>query len=92
MYYVSIFGQLIYFAVLLYQSRRATALGFYNWGIYVGYSTAFAFNFILVSIGWRWTFRIASFPGFVVAVILFVTVKEPVRVKPPEVTKPSYHT
>ena len=70
---------------LLYQSHRATALGFYNWGIYVGYSTAFAFNFILVSIGWRWAFRIASFPGFVVAVILFVVVKEPARLKPPEV-------
>lgn len=71
--------------IISLQGQRATALGFYNWGIYVGYSTAFAFNFILVSIGWRWAFRIASFPGFIVALILFMVVKEPTRIKPIEV-------
>lgn len=77
---------ILYISLLsLSQSRRATALGVYNWGIYFGYSAAFAFNFILVSIGWRWTFRIASFPGFVVAFILLVAVKEPKRVKLHEV-------
>ena len=61
------------------QSSRGAALGFYNWGIYIGYSLAFAFNFILLSIGWRWAFRIASFPGFLLAGLLFITVKEPER-------------
>jgi MFS family permease len=72
-----------YFSI---QGHRATALGFYNWGIYVGYSTAFAFNYILISIGWRWAFRIASFPGFIMALVLFIVVKEPIKVKPPEVS------
>lgn len=63
------------------QHYRATAFGFYNWGIYIGYSLAFAFNFILMAMGWRWTFRIAALPGFLVSVVTFLTVKEPSRVK-----------
>lgn len=61
------------------QNFRGTALGFYNWGIYIGYSLAFAFNFILRALNWQWAFRIASFPGFVVSAILVVTVREPKR-------------
>lgn len=56
--------------------HKATALGFYNWGIYIGYSIAFAFNFILLSVGWRWTFRVAALPGFLVGAVMLFTVKE----------------
>ena len=61
------------------QSFRATALGFYNWGIYIGYSLAFTFNFILLATNWRWAFRIAAFPGFVLSVVMLLTVREPQR-------------
>ena len=40
---------------------------------------AFAFNFILEAIGWRWTFRVAALPGFLMALVMVVTVKEPRR-------------
>ena len=63
------------------QGARGTALGFYNWGIYIGYSVAFAFNFILLAIGWRWVFWIASMPGFVIGGVVLFTVKEPERRK-----------
>ena len=65
----------------IWLQHRATALGFYNWGIYIGYSLAFAFNFILVAAGWRWAFRIAAFPGFLVGGLMFLTVREPTRPK-----------
>lgn len=65
--------------LLAVQAHRGTALGFYNWGIYLGYSMAFAFNFILKALNWRWVFIIASIPGFVVAVIHLLTVREPRR-------------
>ena len=61
------------------QVHRGTALGFYNWGIYLGYSTAFAFNFILKALDWHWVFIIASLPGFAVAIIHLLTVREPRR-------------
>ncbi len=61
------------------QRHRGSALGVYNWGVYIGYSLAFAFNFILLAIGWRWTFWISALPGFVLGVIVIATVKEPQR-------------
>ena len=69
----------VYFPV---QNYRGTALGFYNWGIYLGYSMAFGFNFVLNthSLGWRWVFIIASLPGFAVALLMLATVREPQRI------------
>ena len=66
-------------AHVLLQKHRGTALGFYNWGIYLGYSMAFAFEFVLYSQGWKWVFIIASLPGFVVALLILLTVREPPR-------------
>ena len=64
--------------MLISQEHRGMALGLFSLGVYIGYSLAFAFNFIVESEGWRWAFRIASFPGFVLSLLLF-TVKEPDR-------------
>ena len=66
-------------AHVLLQKHRGTALGVYNWGIYLGYSMAFAFEFVLHSQGWKWVFIIASLPGFVVALLILLTVREPPR-------------
>ena len=55
------------------------ALGFYNWGVYIGYSLAFAFNFIVEQYSWRTTFIVAGIPGLVVGIIVLATIKEPER-------------
>ncbi len=36
-------------------------------------------NFVETGLGWRWVFFIASMPGFVVAAIILLAVKEPLR-------------
>ena len=56
-----------------------TAMGFYNWGVYIGYSLAFAFNFIVEYFKWRWAFWVAAIPGLIMGVIVMITVKEPQR-------------
>ena len=50
-----------------------TAMGFYNWGVYIGYSLAFAFNFIVEYFKWRWAFWVAAIPGLILGVILMIT-------------------
>lgn len=66
------------------ETLRGSALGVYNWGIYIGYSMAYAFgNFItqanIDGKGWRWVFWIAAIPGFVLAIVMLFTLKEPAR-------------
>lgn len=66
------------------KQSRGLALGVYNWGIYIGYSMSYAFgNFIskanINNQGWRWSYFLAAIPGIVIAVLLFLTVKDPPR-------------
>ncbi|MBN3299814.1 SPNS1 protein, partial [Amia calva] len=66
------------------ESARGSAMGFYNWGIYTGYSLAFVVgNYItranIMGMGWRWAFLICGFPGFVLSLLVFVSVREPPR-------------
>ena len=58
-------------------------MGVYNWGIYIGYSLSYALGNFIVDAnidgkGWRWVFWIAAIPGFIVAPMIFFTVKDPV--------------
>nr|XP_015222496.1 PREDICTED: D-galactonate transporter-like isoform X1 [Lepisosteus oculatus]XP_015222497.1 PREDICTED: D-galactonate transporter-like isoform X1 [Lepisosteus oculatus] len=64
------------------ESARGSAMGFYNWGIYIGYSLAFAVgNYItradILGLGWRFAFLVCGFPGFVLSLLVFISVKEP---------------
>lgn len=66
------------------EGLRASAMGVYNWGIYIGYSLSYALgNFIvdanIVGEGWRWVYWIAAIPGFVVGPLILFTVKDPVK-------------
>ncbi|MGH0145604.1 UNVERIFIED_CONTAM: hypothetical protein FKN15_006485 [Acipenser sinensis] len=66
------------------EAARGSAVGFYNWGIYTGYSLSFAVgNYItranIMGLGWRWTFFICGIPGFLVSLVVLITVKEPQR-------------
>ncbi|XP_060069712.1 protein spinster homolog 1-like isoform X2 [Ylistrum balloti] len=63
---------------------RGLAIGIYNWGIYMGYSLAYAFgNFITLADingqGWRWSFFLSGAPGILLAIIIFIFLKEPER-------------
>ena len=62
--------------------KRSTAIGI--WYLSAGLGTAIAFfvgGWIVQEYGWRWAFIAAGIPGLILAPILFLTVKEPVRRK-----------
>lgn len=66
------------------QDLRASALGVYNWGIYMGYSLSYAIgNFIteanINGQGWRWTFFICGIPGLLFGLLIMFSMKEPQR-------------
>lgn len=57
-------------------------MGVYYWGIYFGYSLAFAIgNGITKVLNWRWVFFISGLAGIAAAPIILFTVKEPERTK-----------
>lgn len=59
---------------------RGTSVGFYYWGIYIGYSLSFLIgNSIQESLGWRWVFFLSGIIGVAVAPVVLFTVKEPAR-------------
>lgn len=59
---------------------RGSAVGIYYWGIYFGYSLAYAIgNGVNIGLGWRWVFFISALMGIVLVPLVFFTVKEPKR-------------
>ncbi|KAF0308559.1 Protein spinster 1 [Amphibalanus amphitrite] len=63
---------------------RGTALGVYNWGIYFGYSLAYAVgDFIteadIMGMGWRWAYFVSGAPGVLLALLMLATLREPPR-------------
>ena len=62
-------------------NRRATALAFYALGIPVGTMLGYLFGGILTDVlNWRQAFMVVGLPGVLLAVLLVLTVREPVRV------------
>jgi predicted MFS family arabinose efflux permease len=60
--------------------KRATALGIYAVGIHVGTLFGFKGGGILDdAFGWRWAFVIVGLPGLLLALLVWLTVKEPAR-------------
>ena len=67
-----------------HQELRGAAMGVYYWGIYFGYSLAFAIgNGITKVLNWRWVFFISGLAGIAAAPLILFTVKEPDRKKTP---------
>lgn len=59
---------------------RPTAIGFFSLGVPLGNFLGILIGGLLVGlIGWRWTFVALGLPGVVLALIVWLTVREPVR-------------
>ena len=71
------------------QEQRGAAIGFFNWGIYVGYSLTFVFLIAVRQLGWRYVYFIAGAPGFIFAALILFTVKEKTRKEAAVVVKVS---
>lgn len=73
--------------------RRASALAFYSMGVPIGSFFGFAFGgWIAEHLGWRWAFILVGTPGVLLAVITWLTLREPRRlglVKPPAASTPT---
>jgi len=61
-------------------AQRATALAIYSTGIYLGLAAGYLFGGVISeAYGWRIAFMVAGLPGIVLALMLVLTVREPVR-------------
>jgi MFS family permease len=58
---------------------RGSAMSFFNWGVYLGFSLAFVLKYLALNSGWRWAFRVAGMPGIILAIFVFFTIKESER-------------
>nr|XP_039262749.1 protein spinster-like [Styela clava] len=66
------------------KTSRGLGMSVFNWGIYFGFGCAFAVGNIVTEAnindqGWRWAYYIAGIPGFFLAFLILLTLKEPTR-------------
>ena len=60
--------------------RRAFAFGVFQQGVYIGQMLGLMVGALLVGeVGWRMTFVIVGLPGLALALLLYATVRDPVR-------------
>ncbi len=60
--------------------KRGTALSFYSTGVYVGILLGFLIGgWINHTFGWRMAFFVVGVPGFLIALLVKFTIREPVR-------------
>jgi len=60
--------------------KRATAISIYSSGLYLGLMIGFLFGgWMADTLGWRIAFFVVGVPGILLAVIVRLTVKEPIR-------------
>jgi predicted MFS family arabinose efflux permease len=60
--------------------KRASALAFYSMGVPIGTFLGFALGgMIAEAFGWRWAFLLVGLPGVALAVVFWLTIKEPRR-------------
>jgi len=60
--------------------KRATAMGIYSWGIYVGSALAYlGGGYLRTHFDWRTAFIVLGIPGLLVALLVRFTVREPPR-------------
>jgi len=60
--------------------QRARAFSIYNMGVYIGILISFSFGGYLVdNFGWRQTLFIMGIPGLIFSLLIYFTLKEPIR-------------
>merc|ERR1711960_77285 len=60
--------------------KRAGALAVFQMAVYVGQVLGLVVGgYLVVPLGWRWTFVVVGAPGVLAALLLFLTVREPER-------------
>jgi predicted MFS family arabinose efflux permease len=60
--------------------KRSTAIGIWYLSSGIGFALAFFMGgWIVAEYGWRWAFVAAGIPGLLLAPLLFLTVREPIR-------------
>jgi len=60
--------------------KRGTALSFYSMGVYIGILLGFMLGGVVAdAFGWRMAFVVVGLPGVLFAIVLRLTVKEPLR-------------
>ena len=59
------------------QSQRAAAIGFFYWGIFLGYSMSFVLIIAVDEIGWRPVYVITGVPGIVMGFVVLFTIRNP---------------
>ena len=60
--------------------KRASAIGFYSTGISIGILFGFLFGgWLNEFFGWRVAFFVVGVPGVLLALVLYLTVPEPIR-------------
>jgi MFS family permease len=60
--------------------KRGTALSFYSTGVYIGILLGFLIGgWINHTFGWRMAFFVVGVPGFLIALLVKFTIREPVR-------------
>lgn len=58
--------------------KRASALAFYSMGVPIGTFLGFALGGLIAeAFGWRWAFVLVGLPGVALALIVWLTIKEP---------------
>lgn len=61
-------------------ARRSSAFAVYSTAIHIGIFLGFALGgWIAQDYGWRWAFLVAGLPGVVLAVLVRLTLREPIR-------------
>jgi predicted MFS family arabinose efflux permease len=62
------------------KNERPTAIGFFSLGVPLGnFFGIFLGGLLVGAIGWRWTFVALGAPGVLLALIVWLTIREPVR-------------
>ncbi len=51
-------------------------MGFYVWGVYLGYSMSFVLRIAVDKLGWESVYFITGIPGIAIGIIVLITVKD----------------
>ena len=51
-------------------------MGFYVWGVYLGYSMSFVLHVAVDKLGWESVYFITGIPGIIIGIIVLLTIRD----------------